>query len=161
VLVVSDTSPLRALQAIELVPVLEPLYGRVLVPPAVSAELAAPSPRVQPFNVETFPFLVVRQASRIAPNSDLIAGLGLGEQQAIALAMEVGASTLLIDDGAARRAARACGVATTGVIGVLVEAKGRGLIVQLAPLIAQLRERIAFRLSERVVREALRAAGEA
>jgi predicted nucleic acid-binding protein len=158
-LVVSDTSPLRALQAIGHLQILESLYRSGYVPPAVAAELQVAAPREQPLDVASLPFVVVRAPLQMAV-FPATPRLGLGEQQAIALALEIGASTLLIDDSDARRAASRCGVSTTGVLGVLVEAKRRGVVSEVAPLMDLLRERIAFRISDLVAQDVLRQAGE-
>lgn len=54
-LVVSDTSPLRALQTLGRVALIEQVYGRVFVPPAVAAELAVAAPVVGSFESRIFP----------------------------------------------------------------------------------------------------------
>lgn len=101
-LVVSDTSPLRALQAIRQVGLVERLYGPVFVPPAVVAELAVDAPAVGPFPVADYPFLVVRAPSDRASVSRLLVELNAGEAEALALAVEVRADTVLIDEAPGR-----------------------------------------------------------
>jgi predicted nucleic acid-binding protein len=86
--------------------------------------------------------------------------LGIGERAALSLALEVGRDSLvLLDDAAARVAAKQLGLATTGTIGVLLLAKERGLVNVVGPELAQL-EQHGFRMTEAVRRRALQLAGE-
>jgi hypothetical protein len=57
--------------------------------------------------------------------------LGSGERAAIALAVARDADLVILDDQEGRRAARAEGLAVTGTIGVLVEARAEGHIDSL------------------------------
>lgn len=85
--------------------------------------------------------------------------LGVGEREALALALEVPNSLLIIDDGQARRIGRLLGLTMTGTVGVLARAKREGLIPHLAPLLNQL-ERLGFRLSTEARAAALELVGE-
>jgi uncharacterized protein len=85
--------------------------------------------------------------------------LGGGEREAIALALEVPDSLLIIDDGQARRISRLLGLTITGTAGILARAKRDGLIPQLASMLAQL-EDLGFRLSAEAKATALRLVGE-
>jgi predicted nucleic acid-binding protein len=58
-IVVSDTSPIRALHHLGILRVLESLYGRVYVPDAVAEELRRPSRRFPAFEPNAFPFLFI------------------------------------------------------------------------------------------------------
>lgn len=65
---------------------------------------------------------------RAAASADPALKLGSGEREAIALAEEVGADLLLVDDAKARREALRRGLAVTGTLAVLVAAAERGLV---------------------------------
>jgi predicted nucleic acid-binding protein len=95
---------------------------------------------------------------------DRVRALGLrldrGGSEALALALEVGAETVLIDEAVGRSAARKLGLAPLGVIGVLVEAKQDGLIGRVGPLVDRLRDEIKFFVSDALRDEAFRLAGE-
>jgi uncharacterized protein len=149
--VVSDTSPLRAL-----VPILSSLYRRVLVPPAVRAELTAGGASIDPFPFEEYPFVEVRTPLHVGTfqNCDP------GESEALSLALELGITDLLIDELNGRREAERLGLRPTGVLGLLVTAKRTGLIRHIAPLLDQLQARIRFRVSRAVRDKVLREAGE-
>jgi uncharacterized protein len=86
--------------------------------------------------------------------------LDIGEEAALALAVAQGADLILLDDRAARDAARALHLKHIGVVGVLLAAKSRGLIPLIKPILDDLRAVAGFRLAEAVYQAALRAAGE-
>lgn len=158
--VVSDTSPLRALQALDRITLIEHIYGRVLVPPAVVTELAANAPRLGPFVVTAYPFLVTQAPTDLANVARLHEELNIGEAEALALAVETRAEAVLIDESDGRKVAARLGLRTVGVLALLVEAKSRGLVPAIAPLMDILDERISFRVSQAVRRRVLEDAGE-
>lgn len=85
--VVADTSPVNYLVLIAQIDILPRLYTRILIPPAVLAELnhpLAPTPvREWARNAPTWLEVLTPQGSLVLPKLDL------GETQAITLAIEV------------------------------------------------------------------------
>lgn len=74
-----------------------------------------------------------------------------GERQAIGIAVSMGSDTiLLIDDMAGRQAAEKLNIKITGLIGVLLLAKKRGLIKSVVEVIEEIRSN-GYWLSDRVV----------
>ena len=63
--------------------------------------------------------------------SELPTDLGAGERETIALALETKADLVILDDQQGRSMARGKGLSTTGTIGVLIEARERGLITSV------------------------------
>ena len=82
-----------------------------------------------------------------------------GEAETIAFALENEVDVLLLDDKDARKIARSFGLRVTGTLGLLLLAKRKGLISQIAPYVEELR-RNGFRISEEVVKRVLKEAGE-
>jgi uncharacterized protein len=159
-LVVTDTSPVRALLHLNLLQLLGNLYAEVLIPPAVYGELVAPGSGLRPIPRESIAFLHVQSPRDQQRITELRRRLDSGESEAIALALEVGADALLIDESEGRRVARELGIATTGALGVLLQAKQRALVLQIAPLLDQLQNELQFFVSAELRARVLREAGE-
>lgn len=83
-----------------------------------------------------------------------------GEAEAITLALELNAELLIIDESPGRAITRQYGIKITGVLGVLLEAKRRGLIVAVKPLMEQLINEVEFWVSRQVYETVLQAADE-
>ena len=152
---VSNTSPLTNLAAIGQFDLLRELYGGLLVAEAVWAELNAGG-QAWPGRDEVAGAAWIGR--RAAANRPLVLALrerlDPGEAETIALAVECSPPFVLMDEKEGRRAAQRLGLKTVGVVGVLIEAKARGLIAEVGPLLERLRQEAGFFLSDRVIREA-------
>lgn len=147
--IVADTSPVNYLILIDQIGILPRLYTRVLIPPAVFDELthpAAPSP-VREWAERNPVWLEVMSPK----NTVALAQLDLGESQAIALASELGAGVLLIDELAGRKEAARRGLKVAGTLSVLDDADRVGLLT-FDEAIARLRK-TSFRVSQAVLAE--------
>ena len=91
--------------------------------------------------------------------ADLLSDPDRGEAEVIALAQEMEAGLVIIDERLARRHAKRLGLSLTGTLGVLLKAKQLGLVEAISPLVDQLRQG-GIRLSDVVVAEVLRLAEE-
>ena len=89
----------------------------------------------------------------------LEATLDRGEA-AIALALELTADLILLDERDGRSAAERAGLHVTGVLGVLLRAKEEGQIPLVKPEMNALRVRARFFLSPRLEQNILEIAGE-
>jgi predicted nucleic acid-binding protein len=128
VIVVADTSPLRYLILIEHAHILPRLYGHVIVPPAVVAELGHEhTPESVRSWLSSKPDWLQVQMPKTMVTADELA-LGLGERAAIALAEELAADALLIDDRDGRREAARRHLSVLGTLRVLADAAEQGLI---------------------------------
>jgi predicted nucleic acid-binding protein len=159
-IVVSDTSPIRALCHLNLLDLLERLYGRVYLPEDVADELNHASHRFAAFDPSIYAFLIVESPSNSARVAELEQTLDRGEAAAIILALERSADYVLMDERAGRRVAHQLGLTVIGVLGVLAEAKNRKLIPALRPLIERLRTELSFHISATLVAEILKNAQE-
>jgi predicted nucleic acid-binding protein len=86
--------------------------------------------------------------------------LDWGEAETIALALELKADLVLLDEREGRRAAQRLGLHVVGVVGVLVEAKANDALDALRPHLDALRQTAGFYLSESLYRHALEQMGE-
>lgn len=84
----------------------------------------------------------------------------LGEAEAIALAEAHPDARLLIDERRGRRVARSLNLRVTGTAGVLLAAKGAGLVPQVRPLLDALVDDHGLHLSAALRAAILREAGE-
>jgi len=106
------------------------LYGRILVPPAVCAELKRlHAPDAVRLWIAKPPAWLETRAPGQAPDAELLkARLDAGERDAILLAQELGADNLIIDERRGRREAERRHMHFTGTLGVLRAAAREGLI---------------------------------
>ena len=151
--VVADSSPLRYLIVLGKQDLLPDLLGEIWIPPAVLDELSAPA---TPAGVRAFlqslpGWLKVREPDKVALEG-ITSQLDCGERAALALARELGADLLLLDDAAARKQARALGFRITGTVGVLRLGAERGLI-DVPATVEQLRQ-CGLYLDESLIRAA-------
>lgn len=152
-----NTSPLQYLHQVGHLELLPMLYKRVQVAEAVVAELGEGiSGGIVLPELEELPWATMRAVSKTGM---LAPGLGRGEAETLALAVESPGSLVILDDAAARRVAVAAGVSLVGTLGVLLLAKQQGHIRAVRPILDHL-ARLRFRLSERVRRDALIDAAE-
>jgi predicted nucleic acid-binding protein len=159
-IVVSDTSPLRALAHLDLTLLLGLLFDRVLIPPAVSDELGRAGVRLNAPSEQLPGWLEVRSPSDSVRVAELRRELDIGESEAISLALEIGSTELLIDEHDGRQVARRFGLEPVGVIGVLIRAKARGHVPVVVPLLDRLQNELNFFISAALRSEAQRLAGE-
>ena len=152
--VVADTSPVNYLVLINEIEILPRLYTRILVPSAVLDELkhpVAPEP-VRHWAAHPPLWLEVLTPKRSLP----IPQLDIGESEAIALAIEMRAEVLLMDERAGRQEAVRHGLKVAGTLSVLDEADQAGL-VDFDEVVARLCQ-TSFRISQSVI-AGIKAAG--
>ncbi len=83
-----------------------------------------------------------------------------GESESIALALELKADLILLDDLDDREAAEAVGLNVIGVLGVLLEARARCLIPTVSPSLDALRHEAGFYISAKLYQHVLELAKE-
>ncbi|MFQ4137648.1 DUF3368 domain-containing protein [Nodosilinea sp. PGN35] len=86
--------------------------------------------------------------------------LDIGEAEAIALAVEVQATQVLIDERRGRLVASRLNLRYTGLLGILAEAKGQGLIAEVKPLLDALINEAGFWVAEPLYTSVLRLVNE-
>ena len=162
-IIISDTSVITNLAAISKLHLLPELYDRLIIPKAVYRELVDIDPPVPgTVEVQTVAWLEVQQVT----NSETVvrlqqeARLDPGESEAIALALELQADLLLIDERCGRAEAHRLGLRITGLLGILVEAKRKNLLDLVKPLMDDLIARSQFRISPALYSQILQMVGE-
>ena len=83
-----------------------------------------------------------------------------GEAAALALATQLRADLVLLDELRGRAVAARLGVPALGTLGLVVLAKKRGVIVAARPLIAQVRAEGGLWVTDKLVAEVLARIGE-
>ena len=156
---VSNTSPLQYMHQAGVLTLLPELYGRIIIPESVVAELKEGLARgVALPELSRLPWVEVRSAHEksLLP---MAAGLGPGEREALALAVESPGSLLIMDDALGRKRAGLLGVRVTGTLGVLLKAKRAGCLGAVLPIVDKLRS-LGFRLRRETRAAVLELAGE-
>jgi predicted nucleic acid-binding protein len=163
VIVISDTSAITNLAAIHNLQLLLQLYSQVMIPEAVYRELADIEPPVPgTLEVQRASWLEVREIvnREVVERLQDEVRLDSGESEAIAVALELNADMLLIDERRGRAKADRLGVRITVLLGILVEAKQKNLIVAVKPLIDELIAKSEFRVSSALYSQILNVVDE-
>jgi predicted nucleic acid-binding protein len=153
VLVIADTTPLRYLTVIGQIGLLPTIFKQVVIPPVVWDELtaASTSDNVRSF-FESRPDWLQLRSPRMDSMEIVSRDLHEGERAALALAIEIRADLVLIDEAAGRHEAKQLGIRITGTVGVLTLAAERGL-VNVPDVLSRLRLS-GFYIDENVLRSA-------
>ena len=133
--VIINSTPLIAISKVHMLDLLRDMFGEVFIPAAVYREVTAKNDFIRDeiaqsnwIHVDTIRSTESRKMYR--------AKLHDGEIEVMILAQEHGHDHLVvIDDRSARRTAEYLGLNLTGTIGVLIQAKQRGLIDFVMPVI--------------------------
>jgi predicted nucleic acid-binding protein len=158
--VLSDASPLIALALIDRLNLLHSLFGEVLITEVVKGEVLVGGDKPG----ETAIAAAI-EASWIRVIADQwlepqFPDLDEGEASTLRAAMQIGVPCLvLIDERVGRATARELGIPLSGTLGLIVQARKRGLIPSARAAFEQLLER-DFRVATEMIREALAQVGE-
>lgn len=165
-IVVSDTSPITNLAAIDRLDLLHLLYGEIIIPVAVYNELTQPNinsivpgaREVQTLSwIKTQPVQNYQQVTQILTSQ---ANIDRGEAEAIILALELNADLILIDERRGRMSASTYNLKVTGLLGILLQAKKQQAIANVKPLMDTLIQQANFRIRDELYQTILKLAGE-
>ncbi len=156
-MIVSDASSLINLARIGELNLLNKLYGKIIVPEAVWKKVVVDGvgrPGAEDIQKADW----IKRAP--VKNRNLVRALMLdldaGEAEAIALSLELEAELLLMDERLGRESAHYFGLRYIGLIGVLIEAKHRGLISDVKSSLDTLRDKAGFRIAQSLYERVLR-----
>lgn len=139
--VVADAGPIISFARIRRLDLLKETVGELIVPPAVYEELVGKGKSLPGAKEIAEASWIKRQTlkeNKRLPHT-LPPHLGQGEKEAIALAMGI-RGVLLIDDLVAKREAQRQGLFTFGTLRLLREAKEKGLVQKVRPILDALRK---------------------
>lgn len=154
-IIISDTTPLHYLILIEKEEILPALFGEIIIPEAVFAEMTHERTPAEILKWIKNPPLWIQIKLPSAEISAKIHGLGKGETEAIALAIEENADAVLMDDRKAIREAGNSGLVVLTTLAILELASIKG-IIDLPQTLDELSQ-TTFRLpSEEIIEEFLK-----
>lgn len=148
-LVITDTSCFVLFYKIEGFVILHNLFGSVFTTPEIASEYGEQLPEwvvIQPVKNQD---LLTEYQQKVDP----------GEASALALAKEINADLVILDDLEVRKFALKLGVPFKGTLGLLVMAKQYGIIPAIRPYLEKVQQ-TNFRLASHLIDQCLRDAGE-
>lgn len=162
-LVVSNTSPLLNLAIIDHLFLLPEQFGQIHIPTAVLRELKIDEDRPGSVHLQSAleqGWLISCSVGNMALVNLLQQQLHQGESEAIALAVERSANTILLDEKEAREAARTFAISMTGVLGILLRGWYDGSVISLTTATERLQREANFRIAPRLLQKVLQESGE-
>ena len=148
-IIISDTSCFIILTNIGELHLLQKLYSKITTTIEIATEFGEPLPEwVEILSVKS------KDTQRL-----LEMQIDKGESSAIALALEIPDSLLILDDIKARKVATQLGLSITGTLGIIIKAKLEGIIPSVIPILNKIKQ-TDFRLSDEVELQVLKAAME-
>jgi hypothetical protein len=143
--VICNSSPLINLSKIKRLDLLEKIYQQIIIPTAVYDELIIKGASKE--GVNELQNLIEKNIINIQKvnNTSFVKALNkdldYGESEVIALALEVKADLVVIDEKNARMIAEIYDLKKTGFLGVLIKAKREGYIKSVKSYLEQIREK--------------------
>lgn len=161
--VISNTSPLLNLAIIDHLFLLPQQFGQIYIPSAVLAELKMnedlPGSSALKSAIEDG-WLLIQTVRNTALVNLLRRDLHQGESEAIALAIELDANKVLLDEKEARQAARALGLSITGILGILLRGCREGTVTSIKAVTKRLQQEANFRIAPALLTQILQESGE-
>ena len=156
--VIINNSPLVQLWTLNLLSLLRELYTEVWMPEEVEGEFLRTETRARRASLDNAPWIKTMSLTD-SQSASLYDELDRGEASVLALAKEHNARLVIIDERKARGEARRIGLPVKGTIGILVEAKEKGLVDAIKPLLETLQAKGMY-LEQSLIDTALRLAEE-
>lgn len=159
--VIADSGPLMALAKLNLLHLLQQLYGQIYLSPAVYQECVTEGIRQGYQDAHTLKYFLELQAWSAATSIRMLPEvaalpLDLGERESIALAIELNGE-LLMDEERGRTLARSLGLKIRGTLGILIQVYRSDLITkeQLSFYLKQIAQRTDIWISPTLCQQLL------
>jgi predicted nucleic acid-binding protein len=146
--IIADTSCLVLLEKIDKLNILQKLYGKIIITPAVADEFGSKLPN----------WIEVRKPEDQKYQRLLETNVDRGEASAIALAVEI-SGLLILDDRKARTLAQEVKLDVTGTLGILIDATQNNYISSFDQVLKRIKQ-TNFHLSEDLEQKLLTLANE-
>ncbi len=147
--IISDTSCFIILSNIGEFDLLQKLFGEIITTSIIAEEFGEVLPS----------WVKIQNVSDKLKMQILELQIDRGESSAIALALEIPESILILDDYKARKVAENLGLNFTGTIGIIIKAKLEKIIPSIKPLLEKIKQ-TNFRLSAEIELQAYKEANE-
>jgi len=160
-IVVSDTSPVANLLLLKRLDLLKLAFKEIIIPTAVHNEIV--QLRLMDRDISEYEradWIKIQDPENQAKSTELKQHLDEGESEAIALALEIHCDLILMDERLGTRMARAEGLSTIGLVGVLLLAKEKKIIPSIKPILEDLKSKAGFWLGTKLQKQILQDAGE-
>ena len=161
--IVSNTSPILNLAIIGELSLLQEQFREILIPEAVLAELRVgeelPGSHIVRGALKDG-WIKIENVKETGISKAMQRDLDKGESEAIALAIQVNADWILMDERDGRKAARSVQLKTVGILGVLLKARREGSLESLSNAMNKLRKNAGFYIKTDLYNALLREAGE-
>lgn len=159
-IVVSDSTILIGLAKIGKLDLLSKIFPKIFIPQEVYIELVEKGKRKPGAEkIKNARWIESKSVKDRTQVNLLLASLEKGEAEVLCLAKELKAGLVLLDEEKARKSAVLAGFTVLGTVGLLLLAKDLGLIKEVRSPLNELQKK-KFRISERIITEALKKAGE-
>lgn len=160
-IVVADTSVLINLCRVGQGELFGRLFGEIIIPPEVADEFARLVSSSPKFTGLSLPIGIRQQAATtVPPLLQTATGLDSGEFAALALAVEIHADAVLVDERIGHEYALKLGLRPLGVLGILLRAKSSALLSEVRPVLDALQKDAGFWVSQSLREQVLALAGE-
>jgi uncharacterized protein len=161
VIIICNATPLINFAAINRLDIVQATFDSITIPQAVYEETIIPGfPGSEPIaRAVASGWLQVREVLAVSKN--IPTELDNGEREAIALAIEMNAQQILLDEKEARQVSQNLGLRVMGTLGILLLAKQTQKIPQVQPLLNDMIDIAQYWVKDSLYQEVLRQAGEA
>lgn len=150
--VISNTTPILTLLKISRLDILKKLFKKIIIPFGVYEEIEAGKNKEFYVDLKSINWIEIEN---IKEDRELLFELDKGEAETIILAKEIKADLVLLDEKLGRKYAKMYDLRVAGTLGVLIEAKKKGIVENLNITIENMKSKGIW-LSEKIIQEVLR-----